>query len=77
MITKTFSEVFSFEALYRAHLHGRVGKRTKKPVVNFEINMTERIYELYHKLQSGTYKLSRYHSFLVFEPKKREIQTLW
>ena len=77
MITKTFNEVFSYEALYRAHLHGRVGKRTKKPVVNFEINMSERIYELYDKLQNGSYRLGRYHSFTVYEPKRREIQTLW
>ena len=77
MITKTFDEVFSFEALYRAHLHGRVGKRTKKPVVRFEINMSERIYELYSKLRAGTYRLSKYHSFVVYEPKKREIQTLY
>lgn len=77
MITKTFNEVFSFEALYRAHLHGRSGKRTKKPVVRFEINMVERIYDLYSQLQSGAYRLSRYHSFIVYEPKKREIQTLF
>ena len=77
MITKTFNDIFSFEALYRAHLHGRVGKRTKKPVVRFEINMVERIYELYSQLQSGTYRLSKYHAFTVYEPKRREIQTLW
>ena len=77
MITTTFDELFSFEALYRAHLHGRAGKRSKKPVVRFEINMAERIYDLYTKLQSGTYKLGNYHSFIVYEPKKREIQTLY
>ena len=77
MITKTFDEVFTFEALYRAHLHGRAGKRTKKPVVRFEINTAERIYELYSQLSSGKYKLSKYHSFTVYEPKKREIQTLY
>lgn len=77
MITKTFEEVFSYEALYRAHLRGRAGKRAKRPVVRFELNMTERLYELYEKLQSGTYKLGNYHSFAVYEPKKRQIQTLY
>ena len=77
MITKTFDEVFTYEALYRAHLHGRVGKRTKKPVVRFEINTTERIYELYSHLRNGTYKLGKYHAFLVYEPKMRQIQTLY
>ena len=77
MITQTFDEVFTFEALYRAHLKARVGKRTKKPIVRFEINTAERIYELYSRLKDGSYKLGKYHSFLVYEPKVREIQTLY
>ena len=77
MITKTFDEVFSFEALYRAHLRGRVGKRCKKPVVRFELHTSENIYKLYSRLKDGTYKFSNYHSFVVYEPKKREIQTLY
>lgn len=77
MITTTFDDLFSFEALYRAHLRARSGKRCKRPVVRFELNMTERVYELYTRLQSGTYKLGNYHSFVVYEPKKRQIQTLY
>ena len=77
MITKTFDEIFTFEALYRAHLHGRVGKRAKRPVVRFEINMAEHIYELYSRLRDGSYRVGNYHSFVVYEPKKREIQTLY
>lgn len=77
MITQTFDEIFSFEALYRAHIRGRSGKRSKRPVVRFELNMTERIYELYEKLQRGVYNIGSYHSFVVYEPKKREIQTLY
>ena len=77
MITQTFEEIFSFEALYRGHLHGRQGKRAKKPVVRFEMDMASRVYELHSQLQNGTYKLGNYHSFVVYEPKKREIQTLY
>lgn len=77
MITQTFDELFSFEALYRAHIRGRSGKRSKRPVVRFEMNVTERIYELYDKLQRGAYTIGKYHSFVVYEPKKRQIQTLY
>ena len=77
MITQTFDELFSFEALYRAHMRARSGKRCKRPVVRFELNMTERVYELYTRLHSGAYKLGNYHSFVVYEPKKRQIQTLY
>lgn len=77
MITTKFDDLFSFEALYRGHLHGRCGKRSKKPVVRFEMDMASRVYELYTQLQNGTYKLGKYHSFVVYEPKRREIQTLF
>ncbi len=76
MITKQFDEVFTFEALYRAHLRGRCSKRDKKPIVRFELSMLQNIYHLYAQLHNGTYKTDRYHTFAVAEPKKREIQTL-
>ena len=36
----------------------------------------ENIYKLYKALTDGTYKFSKYNHFTVYEPKKREIQTL-
>ena len=76
MIKLTFNEVFTYDALYRAHLKGRLCKRDKKPLVRFEMNMISNIYELYRKLRTGTYKFGKYNSFVVYEPKRREIQTL-
>lgn len=76
MITKTFEELFTYEALYRAHLRGRRCKRDKKPLVRFEMTMLSRLDELHTELKSGKYKVGRYHSFIIEEPKKREIQTL-
>ncbi|MDE5667158.1 MAG: RNA-directed DNA polymerase [Clostridia bacterium] len=76
MITQTFDEVFTFETLYRAHLRGRLAKRDKLPLVNFESSLLENIYKLYKALTDGTYKFSKYNHFTVYEPKKREIQTL-
>lgn len=76
MITQTFDEVFTFESIYRAHLRGRLAKRDKNPLVNFEASLLESIYKLYSQLKDGTFKFSKYHHFVVYEPKKREIQTL-
>ncbi|MDE7192137.1 MAG: RNA-directed DNA polymerase [Clostridia bacterium] len=76
MITKTFEELFTYEALYRAHLRGRRCKRDKKPLVRFEMTMLSHLNELHSELMSGRYKVGRYHSFIIEEPKKREIQTL-
>lgn len=76
MIEQTFEEVFTFQALYRAHMKGRGGKRDKKPVVRFEMSMLNHIYDLYRKLLNGKFRFGNYSAFVVYEPKKREIQTL-
>lgn len=76
MIEKKFDEVFSYESLYAAHMRGRLAKRDKKPLVNFEMSMTSNLYGVYKRLAGGTFKIRGYSHFTVYEPKKREIQTL-
>ena len=76
MIDQKFDEVFTYEALYQAHMRGRLAKRDKKPLVRFENAMLGNLYNVYIKLQNGTFKLRGYNHFTVFEPKRREIQTL-
>ena len=76
MITQTFDEVFTFETLYRAHLRGRLAKRDKMPIIRFEFSLLENIYKIYNSLKVGAFKFSNYSHFTVYEPKKREIQTL-
>ncbi|MDE6597717.1 MAG: RNA-directed DNA polymerase [Clostridia bacterium] len=76
MINQTYEEVFTYEALYKAHLKGRTAKRDKKPLVRFEMCMLSHIYEVYRKLHTDTFKFGSYSAFVVYEPKRREIQTL-
>lgn len=76
MITKYFDQVFTFEELYRAHMRGRKAKRDKKPLVKFELHTLENLYNVYVKLNNGSYKIRGYNSFVVYEPKRREIQTV-
>ena len=57
-------------------MRGRRCKRDKKPLVRFEMTMLSHLNELHEDLMSGKYKVDKYHSFIVEEPKKREIQTL-
>lgn len=75
MITKTYNDLFTFQALYRAHLRGRRCKRDKRPLVRFELITLDHLYTLYNKLSSGKYKSAKYSTFIVNEPKRREIQT--
>lgn len=55
MITITYDEVFTFENLYEAHIKNRCARRSKKPIVKFEINMLSHIFDLYRRLQSGKF----------------------
>ncbi len=76
MIELTYDEVFTFENIYKAHMRGRRAKRDKIPLVKFEAAMLGNLYELYRKIEAGKFRLGGYNHFTVFEPKRREIQTL-
>ncbi len=76
MIEQKFEEVFTFENLFQGHMRGRMSKRDKKPLVRFEMSMLENVYNIYRDLNNGTFKFKGYSSFVVYEPKRRQIQTL-
>lgn len=76
MIKQKFDEIFTFEALYRAHLKGRSCKRDKRPLIRFELRTLQHLSDLYTKIHKGNFNFGTYSSFIVYEPKKREIQTL-
>lgn len=72
----TFDEAFSFTSLYNAHKRTRRGKRDKREVIEFEINLSESLTVLSNELKSGTYKVSPYRAFTIYEPKERVIHAL-
>lgn len=75
MITITYEELFTYRALYRGHLRGRRCKRDKKPLVRFEMETLDHLYDMYDRLETGKFRPSKYSSFIVKVPKLREIQT--
>lgn len=72
----TFDEAFSFESLYNAHIRTRRCKRDKREVIEFEINLSENLTVLSNELKNGTYKVSPYRAFKIYEPKERVIHAL-
>lgn len=76
MIEEKVEDVFTFEKLYKGHLKGRCSKRDRKSLVKFEMGTLGKIYEVYDRIQRGIYKTGRYSTFVIKEPKQREIQTL-
>lgn len=75
-IEMPYSHLCEFDSLYRAHIKARSCKRCKKPVVKFEYDLCFHLQELAHELSTKKYKISGYHRFTVFEPKRRQIQSL-
>lgn len=68
-----YEKVCNFENLYQSHLVSRKGKRNKREVVQYEMNLAYNLTILSEQLKQGTYKIKGYYRFMVHEPKSREI----
>ena len=76
MITTTYGELFTMDALYKSHLRARRTRRGKRPVVRFELSLLSNISDLHSRLNSDKFTFGNYNTFIVYEPKRREIQNL-
>ena len=75
--TPTQYETFAgFEALYRAYRAAARGKHGRDEVIRFEINLSDSLWSLHEELIARTYRIRPYHTFTVYDPKRREIQAL-
>ena len=68
-----YDELCSFENLYKAHKAARKGKRHKREVIEFEMNLAENLCRLQYELETRTYRQRGYYHFMVYEPKARSI----
>ena len=58
------TEAFSFKNLYDAYLFTRIGKRDKKCVIRYEMNVLSETMKLYEDLSDKTYRIGEFHSFM-------------
>jgi len=72
-----FDQAFSFQSLLDAHRKCRRSKQHKKDVINFEIMLGEKLVKLSADILAGDYETGRYKKFMIFDPKKREIEALF
>jgi len=68
-----FSQTFSKDNLYQAHLDARQGKRGKRACFEFEINLGANLAQIYAEIHNNTYHPQPYFKFMVYEPKPRII----
>ncbi|MDD4283240.1 MAG: reverse transcriptase/maturase family protein [Bacilli bacterium] len=69
----SYQDIISTENLLLAWQEFSVGKRSKKDVIEFELNLADNILHLHQELASGIYKHGGYHDFFIADPKLRHI----
>lgn len=70
-----FEKITDFDNMYRAYRRSRRGKGYKNSAARFGTMALDGINTLIEQLKSGTYRVSDYNEFKVYEPKERIIQT--
>lgn len=75
-VNDIFIPAITFRKLLEAHNKTKKGKRFKKQVIEFEMDMESNIIQIEKELLNGTYKFSKYFEFKIYEPKERIIKTL-
>lgn len=69
-----FSDICTFEVLYKAYLAARRGKRSRAATAHYEVHLLENIVNLVYILTTKTYRPGVFRVFYVYEPKKRLVQ---
>lgn len=75
-IKNQFYKNLTFQKLYEAHLRARMHKTHKSEIIEFEMNLENNLTNLLHNIQNHTYRLGKYYTFTLYEPKKRIIAAL-
>ena len=73
---RLIERIVDWDNLIAAHWLARRGKRNREEVIRFEANLWEELGRLQMELTWGTYQPGQYRSFVVYEPKRREIAAL-
>lgn len=75
-IKNVFYEKLTFVKLLEAHYRAALGKHEHQNVIRFEMDLESNITNLFFKIKNKQYSSGNYHSFYVYEPKKRLIKSL-
>ena len=68
--------IYSFDNVYAAYLKARRGRRYDGEVLWFSMRLEDELTQLYHELATETYRTGEYRTFIVREPKRREVAAL-
>lgn len=75
-IKSCFDELLTFDKLLAAHRRASLGKRSKKEVILFDMDLETNLIRIYNDLKEEKYSFGEYREFIVYEPKMRIIKSL-
>lgn len=70
---KNFEEIIALENLFAAWQEFLSGKRSKKDIQEFSLNLIDNIVQLHTELANFTYEHGGYYAFNISDPKPRNI----
>jgi RNA-directed DNA polymerase len=72
-LTHSFEEIINIENFLEAWKEFEKGKKSKKDVQAFSLNLMDNIFSLHNNLSNHTYKHGGYQAFKINDPKPRDI----
>lgn len=75
-IKKSFNQKLTFIKLLEAHERASIGKRNKKKIILFEMDLETNIIKILNDIKNNNYKFGEYRQFIIYEPKMRIIKSL-
>ncbi|MDO4962074.1 MAG: RNA-directed DNA polymerase [Eubacteriales bacterium] len=70
----SYENIYGFSNLYNAYRMAARGKRNAPDIIRFELDLAQNLWRLHEELKDRTYRPSGYYRFMIYDPKKREIQ---
>lgn len=75
-IKKCFDENLTFQKFLEAHYRAKKHKSYKSDVIKFEMNLENNITNLLNEVKNNRYRIGKYNTFKIYEPKERLIKAL-
>lgn len=75
-LRRVYDQKLTFEKIYEAYLRTYKGKTRKREVLKYMMDLETNLILLLDSLKNESYRLGKYYSFYVHEPKQRLIKAL-
>lgn len=75
-IRNLYDKKLTFENLLKANDRAKKNKTNKYEVLYFNYNLEKNITNIFKQLHNTTYKIGKYYTFIIYEPKERIIKSL-